>query len=450
MESTVAQAPRARRAPNSGRLSRWAGLARRGFRRLADVFPLTPLGVAACLGAAWALHDFAYAKLDLVLLVLGWAAVGMASLSLVAVVVTTVWLEYKTRRVSVPALSMETGRATKTGVSIPSLRFVPLLLLRLELLEPEGLEGSGAVHGGRLDEQLVAQRRGEVRRLRRRVIVSDAFGLARLAFRIEGAAEIDVLPHIGALNRMPLLSSFAGGDERPHPMGVADGDRVELRKYAPGDPARFIHWKVFSRTRKLVVRVPERALTLSRRTVAYLVSGASDNASAAAARVSVEAGALGEEWVFGADGSAGKTSERAEAVARIVRSAGADVEGGQGLARYVAQAEREGPATLVLFVPAAPGPWLAPVVAVLEARRGRARAVIGVDGLRAAERSAWWKSAIVRPITRGGVDESALTTVRVALARAGADVLVVDRVSGRMLGKGGVAPRLSGAAGLAA
>jgi len=36
------------------------------------------------------------------------------------------------------------------------------------------------------------------------------------------------------------------------------------------------------------------------------------------------------------------------------------------------------------------------------------------------------------------------------LARAGSDVLVVDRVSGRMLGKGGVALRLSGAVGLAA
>ncbi|NOY94673.1 MAG: DUF58 domain-containing protein [Deltaproteobacteria bacterium] len=410
---------------------------------MADLFPLTPLGVAACAGAAWALRSFAYAELDLVLLVLGWAAVGMASLSLVSVLVATPWLKWVTRGVSAPALSMETGRPTKTGVSVPSLRWVPLLLVHVELLEPEDLEGWGAPEGGRLWEQLVAQRRGEVRRLVRRVVVSDAFGLARLAFRIRGEAEVDVLPHVGALNRMPLLSSFAGGDERPHPMGVADGDRVELRKYAPGDPARFIHWKVFSRTRKLVVRVPERALTLSRRTVAYLVSGPVDQASAAAARVSVEAGVLGEEWVFGADGSAGQTSDPAEALSRIVRSAGQDVQGGQGLARYVALAEREGPATLVVFVPAAPGPWLAPVVAVLRARRGRARAVIGVDGLRRSDKRPWWKHAMSRPLTPVGVDEAVLSEVRVALARAGADVLVVDRLSGRLLGKGGVAPRLA-------
>ena len=52
---------------------------------------------------------------------------------------------------------------------------------------------------------------------------------------------------------------------------LEDGDRIELRRYVPGDSARFIHWKVFGRTRKLMVRVPERALSRARRTVGVLV-----------------------------------------------------------------------------------------------------------------------------------------------------------------------------------
>ena len=79
---------------------------------------------------------------------------------------------------------------------------------------------------------------------------------------------MDALPRLAGLSRMPALSSLASGDAAPHPMGLEDGDRLELRRYMPGDPARFIHWKVLSRTRRLMVRTPERALSLARRTAA--------------------------------------------------------------------------------------------------------------------------------------------------------------------------------------
>ena len=128
-------------------------------------------------------------------------------------------------------------------------------------------------------------------------------GLARFGLYHEDPSALTVVPHAGGLSQMPLLISMSGGDEIPHPMGVADGDRVELRRYAPGDPARFIHWKAFSRTRKLMVRVPERALSRARRVVAYQVAGPDDEASAAAAKVAAESGSLGGEWIFGADGS---------------------------------------------------------------------------------------------------------------------------------------------------
>ena len=108
----------------------------------------------------------------------------------------------------------------------------------------------------------------------RRVVVQDAFGLSRIAFQHRQPGPIEVLPHLGGIRRLPVLTSLTGGEEYPHPMGLEDGDRVELRRYVPGDSARFIHWKVFGRTRKLMVRMPERALSRARRTVAYLVAGA--------------------------------------------------------------------------------------------------------------------------------------------------------------------------------
>src|SRR5262249_25508710 len=145
--------------------------------------------------------------------------------------------------------------------------------------------------------------RGYHEAIERRVVIEDALGLSRLAIRVQKPCSIEARPHMGALRQLPLLTSYAGGDEFPHPMGLEDGDRVELRRYVPGDPARFIHWRIFSRTRRLMVRVPERALSQARRTVAYLVSGPGDEASAGAARAAVIYGGLGPEWKFSADGS---------------------------------------------------------------------------------------------------------------------------------------------------
>jgi hypothetical protein len=100
-----------------------------------------------------------------------------------------------------------------------------------------------------------------------------------------------------------------------------------------------------------MVRMPERAITRAKRTVCYLVGGPRDEASAAAARVAVESGVLGDEWIFGADGTAGEASHPHEAVMAIVRSADIGSEGAVALESFVARAERLGPASLVLFVP---------------------------------------------------------------------------------------------------
>ena len=84
-------------------------------------------------------------------------------------------------------------------------------------------------------------------------------------------------------------------------MGLEDGDRLELRRYTAGDPVRFMHWKVLSRTRKLMVRTPERALSVARRMAAFLIAGERDDASAAAARLALERRLLGSDWLFGTD-----------------------------------------------------------------------------------------------------------------------------------------------------
>ncbi len=331
-------------------------------------------------------------------------------------------------------LELETERPQPSGFELPRDGWIPLLQSDWELERPADVDLEVEERLGTRFEKLVAHRRGERAGLRRRLRVHDAFRLAGLALRDDDALKLRILPHTGKLTRLPVLTSFAGGEDWPHPMGVAEGDRTELRRYAPGDPARFIHWKVFARTKKLVVRMPERALTRARRTVAYLVTGAADEASAGAARVAIESVSLGEEWSFGADGHPEPTSAIGEALDAIVRSAATpETEGAAHLEPFLRRAEKRGPASLVVFVPAAPGPWLERTVAALRPRAGRVRIVVGVDGLATPKPRSAVRRLFTEPERLAASDAEALEEVLATLAPLRAEVLVLDRRSGRVL-----------------
>jgi uncharacterized protein (DUF58 family) len=403
--------------------------------RAVDLFPLTPLGLLVALGAAAVLRIVAFAQLDLVLLVVGYGGLGLVASALLFVMggALRIVLALRSARAA-PDRKLETGRSLPTGLVLPRLLWLPFVRVHWTWMRPEAsLELIG--RGLRVEEHASLRERGATHMIERRMVVEDAFGLARIAWRHRQRASLVCLPHVGALRQLPLLVSMAGGDDIPHPMGVEEGDRVELRRYAPGDPARLIHWKVFGRTRKLMVRMPERALTRARRTVSYLVAGPSDEASAAAARVAVEGGALGADWVFGADGSASDATEAHEAVGQIVASVAHRNEGASGLRAFVERAERTGPASLVVFVPPVPGDWLARVLAVVERRGDRTRVVIATDGLDARRQPPSWSRWLLQPPAPRGTAARDLDAVVRAFASLRCEVVVLDRASGRRLGE---------------
>jgi uncharacterized protein (DUF58 family) len=268
------------------------------------------------------------------------------------------------------------------------------------------------------------------------LVIQDAFGLARITIGHRQPGPIEVLPHLGGIRRLPVLTSLTGGEEFPHPMGLEDGDRVELRRYVPGDSARFIHWKVFGRTRKLMVRVPERALSRARRTVAYLVAGAHDEAAAAAARAAIEEEALGADWQFAADGSPEATSDRSEALHKVLTSSRHAVESGSGMKRFLAEVDPRGPAALVVFAPPTMGSWLDEMRSLTMRRYGRVRVVIAVDAVHDPDTQPGWRRFLLRPARAWGVERADLERVGRALGQLRCEVVIIDRVSGRLLGDG--------------
>jgi hypothetical protein len=235
----------------------------------------------------------------------------------------------------------------------------------------------------------------------------------------------------------------AGGEDTYDPLGTADGERLDLRAYAPGDPIRFVLWKVFARTRELVVRTPERALSPARRSVAYLVTGRGDEAAAGVARQAVETGALGAGFVLGADGVPATAESVDEALEVIARSASAE-EGGAGLGPFLGRVGKPG-TRAILFVPAFRGPWVDLVVAAARAHRATGRGTVqvlvcadGVDRRRAP--------SPVRRLFVGSEPEDAppraedVARLFTALAGSGAEIRLVDRAGGRVYTPAAILP----------
>lgn len=408
--------------------------------RTAELVPISPLGLLLAAAAYGVLTRFARVEQDLVWLVLSYAALALCAISPLSVLfgVLAVKLGLRAQQRAqqreqpvAERLRLETGIGSETAFALRRPWYLPLLQLSWRWTDPPDAAVELRSEGGRLHERVTLPARGRFERIERRITVSDAFGLSRVVLRAKAARVVDVLPRLAALRHMPELQSFASGDARPHPLGLAEGDRLELRRYQGGDPARFIHWKVLARTRKLMVRVPERALSIAHRTAAFLVAGAGDDASAACARLALERGLLGSDWIFGTDLSVAGESRLDAALSALIQSARVGDAGGGALAGFAQSAAKSGPVSLIVFVPSAPGPWLSRVTAAC--RQHRPHVVIGVDGVHPQKaRSRWSRLFAYGEPSKGSVAEELDEVVRV-LGAAGARVSVVDRGTGRTL-----------------
>jgi len=389
------------------------------------------LGLLVFGGSAAALKWLAFDQLDLVFLVVGYGGIGLCAVSGIFVCLAAAWLKLRTSS-SVPTrLLLETQVPSKTGFSLPSIRFIPFIRVHWQWEQPAGPDVDVEQGGKRLLEVVMMHERGRFRHIYRRVFVEDSFGLSRIAIHLDDSQSIDVLPHLGGLRHAPMLISMAGGDELPHPMGIDRGDRMELQRYVPGDPARFIHWKVFGRTRKLMIRVPERALTQSHRTAAFLIAGQDDDATAAVTRMVLERQLLGNDWVFGSDLAIAGTSDLEEALTEVMRSVEARDRSGHGLSPFLEEVEKQGPASLIIFAPPVAGEWIGQVLSI--ARFRKVHIVIGLDGIGSERKRSLWERIVHLPETQTSISQSQLNLLISKLKHSNCHVTVLDRFSGRSL-----------------
>lgn len=384
------------------------------------------------LASGLALWKLGIEALDMVALVLGLAGVVLVALCSLCVGVTGLWLRNRLRPTSGTPRQIEAGSPCVTGFRAPSLSWLPLVQLSWTWEIPRDVSVGCKREGLTLVEVAIARSRGHVPHIVRRLRVNDVFGLTRVSWSLREEASVTILPSIGKLRRMPTLRSLHGGEDLPLPDGTPEGDRIEIRRYAPGDPARNILWKTYAKTRQLNVRTPERAIAKSRKTIAYLVTGPGDEPAAAAARMAIESGALGPDWIFGADGVPEAVTDAPRALLAIALSGNGG--GRPGLVTFLDQVGLSGRAHCVVFAPARTGPW----VSQADACPQRLSFVLATDGYETSPRGrsplAFLRTVMFTQEARPGAKAEDLRRLIARLARLlapSADMVLLDRRTGR-------------------
>jgi hypothetical protein len=353
---------------------------RRWLERGRDLFPVTFIGLAALGAAAFVYWKWGKKQSDYILYSAGPVVFGLVALALVFTLLATlrVWLAVRRSPTGIPP-GVETTRGTRTSVRFPRLALWPMVQVRLRWREPKGVEISLSADGSALVETVVFAARGFYPRIVRRFTVGDIFGLTSLSFTVTSTQTIRVAP----LRAAPTANAFSArssGDAVSHPAGKQEGDMVEMRRYAYGDPLRNVLWKTYARTRRLLVRMPERAIAPQPTSAAFLVAGAHDDPTASVARMYIEEGLLGTQWVFLADGANGPTARRDEAVDQVIASSAAQAQGGDGLEILIRSVEPSRLGGCLVFAPPVDGPWRERLLAFARRLPSPPTVLVGFDG----------------------------------------------------------------------
>ncbi len=412
-------------------------------RRLLVLFPLTLQGLITLLLAAYALRVYGYGAMDLVVFSLAICALAILIFSLFCSVVSGVFIQRRIRRSlkrlerAIEPIKVEAGYPNETGFILPVLNYFPLIKLSWKIIYPDHVETRVRVsEGGKLVEEMVPERRCKTERVTRQFTVSDVLGFCHYSWREVQHISCTALPRTNTVKPLPLLRSLTAEDGIPNPSGDPDGDRMEIRRYVPGDSVRNIMWKVYARSRQLNVRLAEKSVFHSNRTIAYLLSSDNDEAAAAVARVALETGALGDDWAFSADGSETPSTTLPEALDAIARSRAIDTEYGYGLDDFIAQAAGAAGAHCIVFAAAEFAPWFESLKRTLSRFPGRFSLVLATDGFKDAEQTKLWQRLLLQDEAQNPADRDAagsradLLKLLTALGQLVESTVVVDRKTG--------------------
>lgn len=201
--------------------------------------------------------------------------------------------------------------------------------------------------------------RGRYHTLHRKMTIRDIFGLTAISFVMTQPVSLEIHPATQNYE-MHAFQTQTTGDGYSHPQADPKGELVEMRRYQAGDPLRLVLWKVFARSRKLVVRSPEPAITEQNDMFVYFVSGKNDEASASVAKafLSTFSDTSAGKIQFAADGAHRIVSDKAEGISDIIDSVDHRANAAQDLLAIAPLVSQQTIDNCFLLVPPSPGNWM--------------------------------------------------------------------------------------------
>lgn len=397
-----------------------------------DTFPLTAAGGIVLVASGWTLWRDGVGHQDLILGLLGAVGLVAVAVALPAVVGMALWLRYRS---SPPgrALQLEDMVPILSSYQAPDPWWLAFVDVSWRWVAPDAsVEVTPGSSGRR--ERVRPRRRGEFPSVRRRFEVGDLLGLCRVCFERDEARGCTITPSTGRLENVDAVAGMRGGDGLSHPEGTPDGDPLDLRAYAQGDSIRMVLWKVYARSRTLVVRTPERALSPYDETRAYLVIGEGDDAAAGAVRVATRHAGLGARWLFAVDGLVGEARDPAAAERLLVLSGTVDLaRGAAGLGPFLRTAAGAPGQRAMVFVPGRPGPWLTRAREAMSSSPVPVDVLVCADGVqgKVGDSRSWWREPVrTGPPAQPTRDE--LVEVLKVLSPVASRVVLVDRQAGKV------------------
>lgn len=352
-------------------------------RVIGGLFPLTWMALAAfvLIYFVWYWEVMPHANQILHAAVIVWFATGGVLLCFTLLGSFLVWMV--TRRVNhkrVLVEKNEVGGHIVSDYRVFRPFFLPFITVRCDLLE----ESTGLKRVERrqlfwLDEYLAPCGRGRFSALHRRMTVEDIFGITRVSFVMKQCAEIEIKPEKTHFEQMLFMTSSSGLEGYSHPNGDPKGDLVEMRRYQAGDPLRLVLWKVYARSRQLVVRTPEPTITQQSELFVYFISGKEDESSAAVARALLAANDMeGSNLIFSAAGSKRIAKNLNEGVSDLIDSAAMRTTGCDltAIAPFV---DKNLLSRTFLLVPNVLGHWFDEVKRFVEQYRIRPTFIVSLD-----------------------------------------------------------------------
>ena len=354
---------------------------------MTDMIPITALGLvlSAAAFSAWLL--WVDGQLDFVIRSVVFTTIIVLGVCIVFTLIGTILVFRSVRGAEKSIVGQwETGELKRTGFTLPRLRYWPLIQVNVTWAHPVTASLEMRRDKDRFVEFVRCEERGRFAHILRRVTIQDIFGFSAMTIKHRQPVSIRVTPSLSVVSLAPDLRS-SDGDGLGNPLGEPVGDFVDMRRYGPGDPLRFILWKAYARSRRLLVRTPERALAPMPSAAAYFVCGPGDEDTASVARTVIESGLLGEDLVFGADGVPDLVRTPQGAIDAIIDSVHHRDRAGMDFAAFVHRLDPRKLSQCVLFLPSLPGPWLTHIQAEILKLPRLPMLMIAVDGPVSVERS---------------------------------------------------------------